>query len=172
MLDFLNPDNIFNYSGPLGKAFANKDKFVSSTPYQFFSPYKSKAHFFQSAVPIITGPLSFTLLAIESLAVTLYHLCRLLTVDLFRWDTNQLKMDLEMMSGGTVMTLAALVSAVASPLVNLIGVLGSLINTAKQHRKDNDYYIELKDTLGEMESDRHNKEEVHIVEEQLQFGQS
>lgn len=110
----------------------------------FFKPMRTVGSLKKFYTPI-TAPIAFGIVALESLIGVIEYVLKGIYHALIHRDTSKFSRDMYKLYINLVIAGAMLVSAVASPILNLVDLAGSIINTGielfctKNAELDNDF---------------------------------
>ncbi|WP_298625854.1 hypothetical protein [uncultured Legionella sp.] len=97
----------------------------------FFHPYQSKTEFFYKTASVVTAPASLSVIALELATASLWLGIRS-AVDLAKFNTHAAKIHLIDGIFHMVFALISALTAVASPFINAIDLVGAGIATLTQ----------------------------------------
>lgn len=100
----------------------------------FFKPYQSKSDFFYSTASVFTAPASLALLSLELFTASLYTGLRTV-VDLVQRNTQAAKFHGINSIIYMACSFVAAIVAVASPVINLVDLVGGGIATLNQKKE-------------------------------------
>jgi hypothetical protein len=129
--EFLKKTNdfLFEQSGMINTLFKHttegKHGSVSSL---FFQPYQSKSDFMYRNMSIVTAPVCMSLLALE-LAVASFYMGLKSMANLVILDTSAAKRYAQELLLYSIFSFIATVAAIASPFVNLVDMVGSVVTS-------------------------------------------
>lgn len=116
------------YVGLSGNALSTLfKKGPESAAALFFEPYKSRADILTRSLDVVTAPISFTLLALSSLAESIVNL----VIGVYQWGSGDKDRSESFKTArlAAVFSLILVMPAVLSPLINLIEALGAGVNS-------------------------------------------
>lgn len=98
----------------------------------FFNPYQTKQEFLYKAASVVSAPVCLSIIAIELASASLYLGIRS-AVDLAKLDTRVAKIHLADAFFHMIFAFVAAITAAASPLINMVDLVGSGISTISKN---------------------------------------
>lgn len=126
---------LFKHSGVTGQIF-HKNNHPT-----FFKSYQSVTDFSLRTAYVVSAPIFLSVLAIEALAMAVYHATKALTYSLAFNGLSECWSGLNLSLGDCFASLILSIAALASPVVNGVDLIGGAVSSMAQTATVNAYSL-------------------------------